>query len=194
MEWSDRSPGMGRSLSDEPEAILLVKDEPLVRLDLAEMLEDAGYQVLEAANADIALKVLTADPDRVTILMTDVNMPGSIDGLELARIVHAQWPHIRIVVTSGQVQPSDGTIPVTAASSPSRFSQRRWCAPSWRARRVTERRSAAIETPQRRRPPLPHRRRDSCGPENYPTFGFAARAWLHCMTSLGRPGLCLPVQ
>jgi CheY-like chemotaxis protein len=111
MEWSDRSPGMGRSLPDEPEAILLVEDEPLVRLDLAEMLEDAGYQVLEAANADIALKVLTADPDRVTILMTDVNMPGSMDGLELARIVHAQWPHIRIVVTSGQVQPSDGTIP-----------------------------------------------------------------------------------
>jgi CheY-like chemotaxis protein len=111
MEFGDRSSRMGGSIRDEPETILLVEDEPLVRLDLAEMLEDAGFQVLEAANADIALKVLAADPDRVTILMTDVTMPGSLDGLALARIVHAQWPHIRLVVTSGQMRPSDGMIP-----------------------------------------------------------------------------------
>ena len=91
--------------------VLLVEDEPLVRLVASEGLEEAGYEVLEAANADDALRVLAVRPD-VGVLFTDVNMPGKLDGLALAELVHRQWPAIKLLVTSGRslqgVVPDDG--------------------------------------------------------------------------------------
>lgn len=84
--------------------VLLVEDEPLVRMIASESLEDAGYEVLEAANAAEALDAIRARSD-VGVLFTDVNMPGSLDGLALAELVHAKWPDIRLVVTSGRALP-----------------------------------------------------------------------------------------
>jgi CheY-like chemotaxis protein len=81
--------------------ILIVEDEALVRLSTVGTLEDAGFRMIEAGNSDEALKVLAADFD-IQLLFTDINMPGPIDGLALARQVRDRWPHIGIIVTSAR--------------------------------------------------------------------------------------------
>ena len=91
--------------------VLLVDDEPHVRLLASDSLEEAGFEVIEAANAEEALSILAARSD-VGVLFTDVSMPGSLDGLDLAELVHRRWPAIRLVVTSGRAPertvPDDG--------------------------------------------------------------------------------------
>ena len=81
--------------------VLIVEDEALVREIAAAAIEDAGFEVIEAANAQEAVDLLNGRPD-VEVLFTDVDMPGKLDGLALANLVHAQWPAIRLVVTSGR--------------------------------------------------------------------------------------------
>jgi two-component system, response regulator PdtaR len=84
--------------------ILVVEDEPLVRIFMADFLEEAGFKVFEAVNADEAITVLQARPDVQTVI-TDIEMPGSMNGLDLAKTIHLRWPRIRIVVTSGRARP-----------------------------------------------------------------------------------------
>jgi two-component system, response regulator PdtaR len=91
--------------------ILIVDDEALVRLSAVGMLEDAGFRMIEAGSGDEALELLTADSD-VQLLFTDVNMPGIIDGLVLARQVHDRWPQIGIMVASAKKEPQLGELPV----------------------------------------------------------------------------------
>jgi two-component system, response regulator PdtaR len=88
-----------------------VEDEPLVRMTAADELEEAGFHVLEAANADVALKVLEARSDEVRVLFTDVGMPGSMDGVELAEQVHRRWPHVLLLISSGYARPHPDEIP-----------------------------------------------------------------------------------
>ncbi|HEX2556411.1 MAG TPA: response regulator [Microvirga sp.] len=90
--------------------VLVVEDEPVVRMDAADTLEDAGFEVVEAATARAALALLEKRSGDVAALFTDVDMPGDMDGLELAGIVHHRWPHIAIVVTSGVVRVA-GSLP-----------------------------------------------------------------------------------
>lgn len=90
--------------------LLVVEDDGLIRMDLVDMLVDAGYQVLEAANADQALDVLEREP-AISALLTDIDMPGSINGLRLAHRVKEQRPHCKIVVISGRYSPSQGILP-----------------------------------------------------------------------------------
>ena len=85
--------------------VLLVDDEPILRLVACQGLEDAGFDVIEVDCAQAALAVLESRSD-VAVLFTDVNMPGKLDRLGLARVVHELWPDIRLVVTSGQALPS----------------------------------------------------------------------------------------
>jgi CheY-like chemotaxis protein len=82
------------------QTILVVEDKVLVRLMVAEQLRDADFHVVEAANADEALAVLQFTTD-VALIVTDIRMPGSMDGLELAKAVRTTFPQIRIVLTSG---------------------------------------------------------------------------------------------
>ncbi|WP_457092577.1 response regulator [Microvirga sp. P5_D2] len=91
--------------------VLIVDDESILRLNAIDMFEDAGFEVLEAENADRALQLLEIHADEVTILFTDIHMPGSMDGMDLAREVHRRWPHILPVVTSGRVRLGDRDIP-----------------------------------------------------------------------------------
>src|SRR5579871_6337555 len=86
--------------------ILIVEDEFLLRMDSAEVIEDAGFAVIQAANADEAIAILTARPD-VHVVFTDIQMPGSMDGLTLARFVRDRWPPIKIIATSGLVRVGD---------------------------------------------------------------------------------------
>jgi two-component system, response regulator PdtaR len=90
--------------------ILVVEDDALVRMCAADMLEENGFGVVEAENADAALKLLETRDD-VRLLFTDIQMPGSCDGMDLARQVHARWPRILLVITSGQIAPAQAEIP-----------------------------------------------------------------------------------
>ena len=94
--------------TDRP-TILVTEDDELLRLIACELLEDHGYAVVEADNAEEALKVLEKRKD-VRVLFTDIQMPPGCDGLELAREVHNRWPKVHFVITSGQVQPTRAQI------------------------------------------------------------------------------------
>jgi DNA-binding NtrC family response regulator len=102
---------MGQVAADDPPVVLLVEDELLVRMTAADELEEAGFQVLEAANADVAMAVLEARSDEVQVLFTDVDMPGSMDGLALAEQVHSRWPHVLLLISSGCARPHLDEIP-----------------------------------------------------------------------------------
>jgi CheY-like chemotaxis protein len=80
--------------------VLIVEDEPIVRMIAAEIVEDAGFEAMEAANADEAVRILESRPD-IRIVFTDVDMPGSMDGLKLAAVIRGRWPPIEIILTSG---------------------------------------------------------------------------------------------
>jgi two-component system, response regulator PdtaR len=101
---------MDKDAVNSKPAILVVEDETLIRLWAAGLLEENGFSVLEAENAEAALKVLESRPD-VKLLFTDVQMPGSLNGMELAREVHARWPHVLLVITSGRERPTRAEIP-----------------------------------------------------------------------------------
>jgi CheY-like chemotaxis protein len=81
--------------------VLVVEDEPFVRMLGTDVLESAGFEVIEACNADEALRVLASRED-VRAVFTDVDMPGSLDGLDLAWRIHERWPEIGVVLTSGR--------------------------------------------------------------------------------------------
>jgi CheY-like chemotaxis protein len=82
--------------------VLVVEDEFLIRLNTVQMIEEAGCETMEAANADEALAILGRTPD-IDIVFTDVNMPGSMNGLELAQVIAENRPSVRVVLTSGKV-------------------------------------------------------------------------------------------
>jgi len=81
-------------------SVLVVEDESLVRMAIVDRLENEGFLVLEAANADEALAILINNLD-IRLVFTDVDMPGTMDGLKLAAAVRDRWPPIKILVTSG---------------------------------------------------------------------------------------------
>jgi CheY-like chemotaxis protein len=93
-----------------PPIILVVEDEMLLRMRAVDMVEDAGYTSVEAVDADAAFAILEARSD-IALLFTDIQMPGSMDGLKLAHAVHARWPPIKIILVSGQLQLSNSDIP-----------------------------------------------------------------------------------
>lgn len=90
--------------------VLIVDDEPLIRMDLGEMARDAGYAVLEASDADEAVRLLETHA-AIRILVTDIEMPGSMNGLRLAAAVRERWPPVVIIVTSGRIQPATAELP-----------------------------------------------------------------------------------
>ena len=93
---------------------LAVDDEPIIRLDAAQILEEAGFRCLDAGSGDEAVVILTEKWEQVVVLFTDVEMPGALDGFALARHVAERWPHIEIVVSSGRLKPKGGDLPSKA--------------------------------------------------------------------------------
>ena len=81
--------------------VLVVEDEPLVRMGIVFHLSDEGFEVLEAANADQAIALLEQNAS-IHLVFTDIDMPGSMDGLKLSAFVRKRWPPVRIIVTSGK--------------------------------------------------------------------------------------------
>jgi CheY-like chemotaxis protein len=91
--------------AEQPNAVLVVEDEPLVRALAVDVLEEAGFNVLEAPTADYALVVLETRED-ICVLLTDVDMPGRLNGFQLARIVQDHFHRVRVVIVSGKAHPN----------------------------------------------------------------------------------------
>ena len=94
-----------------PQIVLVVEDEMLLRMKAVDMVEDAGYISAEAIDADEALAILQSRSD-IALLFTDVQMPGSMNGLQLAHAVRERWPPIKIILASGQLKLSSSDIPL----------------------------------------------------------------------------------
>lgn len=92
------------SVSEPRMVVLVVEDETLVRMFMADFLDEAGFKVFEAVNADEALTVLQARPD-VQVVVTDIEMPGTMNGLELTRVVRERWPGVGVILSSGRALP-----------------------------------------------------------------------------------------
>ena len=101
---------MGPGSGAKTPAVLIVEDEPLVRLCAVETVEAAGFTVIEAANADEAIRILE-DRSDIHVVFTDIHMPGSMDGLKLAHAVRNRWPPIKIIVTSGREKVAEQELP-----------------------------------------------------------------------------------
>jgi CheY-like chemotaxis protein len=96
--------------SNVPAVVLVVEDEMLLRMRAVDMVEDAGFTSVEAVDADQAVAILESRSD-IALLFTDIQMPGSMDGLKLAHAVHKRWPPIKIILVSGQLRLADLDIP-----------------------------------------------------------------------------------
>jgi CheY-like chemotaxis protein len=90
--------------------VLIVEDEFLLRTNAVAVIAGAGSEVVEAANADEAIEVLEARQD-INLVFTDIQMPGSMDGLKLARAIRGRWPPIKIVATSGRANVREPDLP-----------------------------------------------------------------------------------
>jgi len=101
------------SVSPAPRTVLVVEDETLIRMLAADSLEDSGYKVLEAADAAEALRILE-EHDEVDVLFTDVNMPGPIDGITLAGMMHDRRPDLGLIITSGRGTPDLARLPLSS--------------------------------------------------------------------------------
>jgi CheY-like chemotaxis protein len=100
---------MGRVDSARP-VVLIVEDEFLLRMNAVDMVGAAGFEVVAAANADEAIEILETRHD-ITVIFTDIQMPGSMDGLKLARAVRGRWPPIKIIATSGHADVRETDLP-----------------------------------------------------------------------------------
>jgi len=109
------SQGSTKSSTPAPSAtnVLVVEDEMVLRLRAVDIVEDAGFTAVEAVSADEALAILESRSD-ISLLFSDIQMPGSMDGLMLAHAVHERWPAIKIILVSGQVKPSEADKPADA--------------------------------------------------------------------------------
>jgi two-component sensor histidine kinase/ActR/RegA family two-component response regulator len=100
------APGVTAALPN----VLIVEDEMVLRMRAVDIVEDAGFNPVEAVNADDALAILESRSD-IELLFTDIQMPGSMDGLKLAYAVHERWPKIKIILVSGQLTLTDADKP-----------------------------------------------------------------------------------
>jgi len=99
--------------ADSPTNVLVVEDEMVLRMRAVDIVEDAGFTAVEAINADEALAILEKRSD-ISLLFSDIQMPGSMDGLKLADAVHARWPSIKIILVSGQIKLTDADKPANS--------------------------------------------------------------------------------
>ncbi|AWN37695.1 response regulator [Methylobacterium radiodurans] len=104
---------MNSSAASPPVVALVAEDEALLRMEAADTLEEAGFKVLEVTSADAAMRHLEGTGG-IDLLFTDVNMPGELNGLDLARAVADRWPAITIIVCSGATRPQPGELPPRA--------------------------------------------------------------------------------
>lgn len=94
--------------------VLVVEDEALIRFELVDMLEDAGFIVHEAGDAGDAIALLEQHPE-IRLVITDIQMPGDIDGLRLAHLIRSRWPPTMLIVMSGNLKVEMADLPVRSS-------------------------------------------------------------------------------
>lgn len=113
MDWGSRDRPVPTTST-----IIVVEDDPIVRDIAAEAFREAGYVVVEFGSADEALVLIEASPSRFAALVTDVQMPGTCDGLELAAAAAGRWPGMPVLVTSGGLRLGGRAVPAGAVFVP----------------------------------------------------------------------------
>lgn len=108
---------MASQTAKQGTSILVVEDEALLRFSIGDDLRDRGFRVYEAANADAAIRILEQHSD-IEVLFTDIDMPGSMDGLRLSAAVRDRWPPVKIIITSGKQRPGAAMMPGDALFLP----------------------------------------------------------------------------
>ena len=90
--------------------VLVVEDQPLIGMNTVDFITDAGFEALEAANADEAIEILQSRPE-IRLVFTDVEMPGTMDGLKLVHFIRGRWPKVHLMVASGKVMVKENELP-----------------------------------------------------------------------------------
>src|SRR6202012_1732112 len=115
-------PGVKVAQSDKAkDMVLVVEDEALIRMHCADMIRDLGFEVIEAVDADEAVSLLESVPG-IKVVFTDIQMPGSMDGLRLAAAIRDRWPPVALLITSGKVRPPTDDMPDGARFIPKPYS------------------------------------------------------------------------
>jgi CheY-like chemotaxis protein len=110
-----------QNTSERSAPVLIVEDEPLLRIYAADIIEQAGFQPVEAEHAEQALEILARRSD-IPVVVMDVQMPGALDGLMLAHVIRKRWPPIEMIVMSGAVSPKPHALPLRTPFLPKPFS------------------------------------------------------------------------
>ena len=104
--------------------VLVVEDEPILRMAAVDLVEDAGFMAIEATDATDAIRILETRPD-IRIVFSDIDMPRGIDGMKLAAAIRERWPPIHIILTSGHLHASDVDLPVDSVFFAKPYDERR---------------------------------------------------------------------
>ena len=102
---------MGQKIKVNNIVVIVIEDEPFIRMAIVEALLEDGFDVLEASHAQEAIAILEANADHVHALFTDINMPGDLDGAGLTNHARIHWPWLSLLVTSGRAHPTAHTLP-----------------------------------------------------------------------------------
>lgn len=108
---------LGQSMPPGAPVVLVVEDEPILRMMAVDVVEEAGFEAVEAAGADEAVAILESRPD-IRIVFTDIDMPGGADGMKLAAAIRDRWPPIEIIITSGKRKPRPEDMPARGVFFP----------------------------------------------------------------------------
>ena len=100
-------------MSNRKAVVLVVEDNPLIRMCAVDLVLAAGFEALEAVDADEAIRILEARPD-IQLVFTDVSMPGSMDGIKLAHYIRDRWPPVKLIVASGKAIIEESHLPAGA--------------------------------------------------------------------------------
>ncbi len=103
--------------------ILIVEDDPFIMIWVEDALRDAGFSPLSATNADVAIRYLETNDD-ISLVFTDIDMPGSMDGLALAAAVRRRWPPVHLIIASGKHRPRVDEMPTKAIFVPKPYLSR----------------------------------------------------------------------
>jgi two-component system, response regulator PdtaR len=107
-----------RHQPDHAPRVLVAEDDELIRMLIVDALAEAGFKVIEAGHGEEALRILCSRAESFDALFTDINMPGSVDGLELARRARCKLPRLAVVIGSGGCRPPPGALPPSSRFLP----------------------------------------------------------------------------
>jgi CheY-like chemotaxis protein len=102
--------GVGQAIPPTKHIVLVVEDEPMQRMMAVDLVEDAGFEAVQAMGSNDAVRILESRPD-IRIVFTDIDMPGGLDGMKLAAMIRDRWPPIELIIISGKRRPSPADLP-----------------------------------------------------------------------------------